>query len=147
MKYQTTFLLLLVLTLVACGGTVERGGPGMENEAVRDFVATSDLNEVRKIRMQQQIKMRYINDYYVVVPQKNVYHLVEFRGRCPELRQRTWDAGMVDHRVNSRNIYSDRDTIRGCTIDKIFTLTDSQAEELRLLGDAPGNEQASPQPK
>lgn len=145
MKIQIA--VLLTLALAACGGTVERNGPGMETEAVRDFVATSDLNEVNKMRMREQIRYKYINDYFVVVPQRGQYHLVEFRGRCTELRQRTWDAGMVDHRTNSRNLYSDRDTIRGCVIGRIFALTDSQVADLRVLGDAPGDEQASPQPK
>lgn len=139
--------ILLALVLAACGGTVERQAPGMENEAVRDFVATSDLHEVNKMRMRQQMEMKYINDYFIVVPQRDEYHLVEFRGRCTELRNRYWDAGMVDHRTNSRNLYSDRDTIRGCVIDRIFALTDAQVAELRVLGDAPGNDEASPQPK
>ncbi|MBT8100318.1 MAG: hypothetical protein KJO82_11230 [Gammaproteobacteria bacterium] len=145
MKVLVVFL--LSVALVGCGGTVERKGPGLETEAVRDFVATSELTEVSRMRMREQIKYKYINDYYVVVPQRKEVHLVEFQGRCPELRNRYWDAGMVDHRTNTRNLYSDRDTIRGCVIGKIFPLTDAQVVELSMLGDAPGNEQASPQPK
>lgn len=145
MKVQVAFF--LSVALVGCGGTLERKGPGLETEAVRDFVATSELSEVSRMRMREQIKYKYINDYYVVVPQRNEFHLVEFSGRCPELRNRVWDAGMVDHRTNTRNLYADRDTIRGCVISKIFTLTDAQVAELRVLGDAPGNEEASPQAK
>ena len=145
MKVQVA--ILLSFAVVGCGGTVERNGPGMETEAVRDFVATSELSEVSRMRMREQIKYKYINDYYVVVPQRHEVHLIEFTGRCPELRKRQWDAGMVDHRTNSRNLYSDRDTIRGCVIGSIYPLTPAQVAELQVLGDAPGNEQASPQPK
>lgn len=133
-------LLFAALTLAACGGTVSRLGPGKEIEAVRDFVAVSDLPEVDKLRLYDQIKFLYVNDHFVVIPQRRSNHLIEFKGRCDELRRRKWSSDMVDFRVSSRYLYADHDTIRGCVIGRIFELTSAQLEDLRELGDAPGIE-------
>ena len=47
---------------------------------------------------------------------------------------------MIDIRVSGRILYADFDTIRGCSIGKIYELPEAQLEELRVLGDAPGND-------
>ena len=133
-------ILIVTLTLTACGGTVTRVGPGKELEAVNDFVAASQLEEVHRIRLYDQIKWLYVNDHYVVLPERRGSHLIEFRSRCDELRETRWTVGMIDHRVSSRYLYSDHDTIRGCVIGHIYELSDAQLEELRYLGDAPGEE-------
>ncbi|MDJ0909125.1 MAG: DUF6491 family protein [Woeseiaceae bacterium] len=137
---RLTTILIVLLTLTACGGTVTRLGPGKELEAVRDYVAASELTEVQRIRVWEQIKWLYVNDHFIVLPQRRSVHLIEFRSRCDELRQRQWAAGMIDHRVSARYLYSDHDTIRGCVIRHIYELSDLQLEELRYLGDAPGEE-------
>ena len=138
---RLTTILIVLLTLAACGGTVTRTGPGKELEAVHDFVAASQLVEVQHIRLYDQIKWLYVNDHFVVLPeQRRGHHLIQFRARCDELRERQWSASMVDHRVSARHLYSDHDTIRGCVIGHIYELSDDQLEELRYLGDAPGEE-------
>ncbi len=133
-------ILIVTLTLTACGGTVTRLSPGKELEAVNDFVAASQLVEVQRIRLYDQIKWLYVNDHFVVLPERRGHHLIEFRARCDELRERQWTAGMIDHRVSARHLYSDHDTIRGCVIGRIYELSEDQLEELRYLGDAPGEE-------
>ncbi len=47
---------------------------------------------------------------------------------------------MVDIRANSNVLHAKFDTIRGCKISRIFELTDAQSAELKVLGDAPGDE-------
>ena len=133
-------ILIVLLSLAACGGTVTRLGPGKELEAVHDFVTASQLVEVQRIRMYDQIKWLYVNDHFIVLPERRGNHLVQFRSRCDQLRERQWSGGMIDHRVSARHLYSDHDTIRGCVIGHIYELSDDQLEELRYLGDAPGEE-------
>ncbi len=133
------------LALCACSAPVTRKSPGKEIEAVRDFVVASELLEVDKIHRHDQIKYLYVNDFFVVVPARNSHFLIEFRGLCSELRSPTWTSGMVDIRVNARLLYAGFDTIRGCVIGKIYPLSEPQLEELRYLGDAPGEEQFIPQ--
>lgn len=133
-------IVTLLLTLSACGGTVTRLGPGKELEAVHDYIAAAELVEVQRIRLYDEIKWLYVNDHFVVLPERRGNHLIQFRSRCDELRERQWSAGMIDHRVSARHLYSDHDTIRGCVIHHIYELSDAQLEELRYLGDAPGQE-------
>jgi hypothetical protein len=134
-----------MLVLIACSGTVSKLGPGKETEAVRDFVVASELQEVNKIRLTNQIKYQYVNDYFIVFPTSRGDYLIEFRGRCSELRNRIWTADMVDIRVSARLLYADYDTLRGCSIARIYELPELQLEELKQLGDAPGNEVFIPQ--
>jgi hypothetical protein len=134
-----------MLVLIACSGTVSKLGPGKETEAVRDFVVASELQEVNKIRLTNQIKYQYVNDYFIVFPTSRGDYLIEFRGRCSELRNRIWTADMVDIRVSARLLYADYDTLRGCSIARIYELPELQLEELKQLGDAPGNEIFIPQ--
>lgn len=133
------------MALMACATTVEPVSPGKELEAVRDFVVATELQEVDNFHRYDQIKYLYVNDYYVVVPTKRGDYLVEFRGRCTELRSPRWTSDMIDIRVSARLLYAGFDTIRGCVIGKIYPLSEPQLEELRYLGDAPGNEQFIPQ--
>ncbi|MDJ0939455.1 MAG: hypothetical protein QNJ00_06800 [Woeseiaceae bacterium] len=143
MKLPISILSLLALT--ACGGQVTTAGPGKENEAVLDFVATSELPAHEKIQLEEQIKYIYVNDYFVVVPTRRGKYLVEFRGRCSELRRPKWTSDMIDHRVSARLLYADHDTIRGCRIGVFYELSEPKFNELAALGDAPGAESYLPE--
>lgn len=140
MRILSTLAAMALLAGCASTSTKDVVGPGKDLQAVRDFVAVGDLTEVDKVRLKEQLKYWYVNDWYVVLPQRQSYHLIQFRGRCDELRRRQWTSDMVDMRVHSRHLYSDHDTIRGCVIGHIYELSDPQLEELRVLGDAPGRE-------
>lgn len=119
---RLTTISIALLTLAACGGTVTRLGPGKELEAVHDFVAASQLVEVQRIRLYDQLRWVYVNDHFVVLPERRGNHLVQFCSRCDELRVPQWTGSMVDHRVSARYLYSDHDTIRGCVIRHIYEL-------------------------
>ncbi len=139
MRIHIAVATLLVLTACAdSGGMIT--APGKELEAVRDFVVASELQEVGMIRRYNQIKYLYVNDLFIVLPTHREHYLIEFRGPCTELRRRLWTADMIDIRVSGRILYADFDTIRGCSIGKIYELPEAQLEELRVLGDAPGND-------
>ena len=133
-----------MLALTACSAPVEKLSPGKETEAVRDFVAVTELKEVDRIRRYEQIKYLYVNDFFIVFPTRRLDYLIEFRGRCTELRRRQWTSDMIDIRNSARIIYAGFDTLRGCVIDKIWELPEAQLEELRFLGDAPGNDEFMP---
>ena len=138
MKKPATVALSLLLG--ACAADVQRDdGPGKELEAVRDFIVVSELEPLKKIRLEDQIKYYYVNDHYVVLPTKRGNYLVEFRGRCTELRAARWSADMVDHRASARLLYADHDSIRGCRINQFYGLPGTMLDELAALGDAPGD--------
>ena len=111
-----------------------------ENEAVLDFIYTSELKEVDSIRFFQQYTYTYVNDQYVTIPTSSGDYLVEFTRSCPELRQNRFTPEMVDYRGDNRTLRARYDTIRGCRIGKIYEVTAAQAQELADLGDAPGED-------
>ena len=130
---------IVALALTACSTSSQFAKPGKETEAVRDFVVATELQQVKKVRIYEQMKYLYVNDDFIVLPTSRGDFLVEFRGPCTELRSRLWTADMIDIRVSARVLFSGHDTIRGCVIGKFYELPEPQLEELRVLGDAPGS--------
>jgi len=130
-------ILPAALLITACSSTSTQP---QEIEAVRDFVAATELEEVNEIRLTQQLSYTYVNDRYVIVPTRRGDYLLELRRDCFELRRNDFTPEMVDVRDNQNVLRSRFDTIRGCYIASMYEITDSQREELRDLGDAPGDE-------
>ena len=111
-----------------------------EVEAVRDFIAVNQLEEVEEIRFVRQFNFTYVNDYFVIVPTRTGDYLVEFTRQCKELRRSDFTGTMVDRRQDPNRISARFDTIRGCNIDAIYSVNEAQSKELTELGDAPGDE-------
>lgn len=133
---RKTGILLAALSMAACGTMYN----DQEIEATRDFVAANELQEVDDFRLFEQLNYRYINDHFVAVDTRRGDYLLEFRNRCRALTTNDFTPDMVDVRRDSSRIRARFDTIRGCRIDKIYSITEDQLNELRELGDAPGEE-------
>jgi hypothetical protein len=121
------------LFLVACASKSTPPPVGRYVESVRDFVSVSELREVDMIRHHDQTKYLYVNEYFVVMPAGRENYLIEFRGPCDALRRRQWTSDMIDIRVSARILHADYDTLRGCSIDKIYELSNAQLKELESL--------------
>ncbi len=126
-----------LLVVAGCSSTTQRP---QEIEAVRDYVAAAELEEVTDIRLREQLNYTYVNDRFVTIDARRGDYLVEFNRDCWELRQTQVSGGMVDVRDNHNVLRARFDTIRGCRIGKIYEITEAQREELTALGDAPGDE-------
>lgn len=133
---KPTLAVILLVLASACSTMYDE----QEIEATRDFISANDLTEVDDIRLYEQLNYRVINDYFVTVETRRGDYLVEFSRRCRALTQREFQPHMVDVRHDSSRIRARFDTIRGCIIGKIYEVTEEQREELRQLGDAPGDE-------
>ena len=132
--------LILPAALLLITGCSSTSTQPQEIEAVRDFVAATELEEVNEIRLRETLRYTYVNDRYVTVPTRRGDYLVELRRDCFELRRNDFTPEMVDVR-DSQNVLRARfDTIRGCYIGAIYEITEAQREELQNLGDAPGDE-------
>ena len=140
LKRIGTVLPAALATIFVLGGCNLNPFQAEENEAVLDFIYTSDLEEVDSIRFFQQYTYTYVNDQYVTIPTSSGDYLVEFTRTCPELRQNRFTPEMVDYRDDNRTLRARFDTIRGCRIGKIYEVTAAQAQELAELGDAPGED-------
>lgn len=129
----TTAVIALALNACAIGFDAE------EIEAVRDFIYVNQLEEVDQLRFFRQLSYTYVNDQYVTVPTRNGAYLIEFARVCRELRQLEFTPDMIDRR-DDNTLRAGFDTIRGCRIGKIYEISEFQLDELRDLGDAPGDE-------
>jgi hypothetical protein len=126
-----TIALLLLTVLAGCAVQTESGA----DEAIADFIAVSELEELRTVRMRQQFSYDDITERFIVVKSKTDRYLVEFRRRCRELNQNDITP---DIRRDRNALRAGIDTIRGCIIDRMFAIDEAQAQELEQLGRAPG---------
>jgi len=142
MKTMRVILIVAMLAGCAAGSTQPQ-----EIEAVRDYVAASELVEVDQIRTSRNVSYTYLNDRYVLMPGRRGNYLVELSRDCFELRRQEWTPEMVDRRDNANILRARFDTIRGCHIGTMYEITEDQKKELRDLGDAPGDEIFLPEEK
>lgn len=130
--------ILVTLALSACSTNTERSS---EAEAVRDYISAAGIPEVSQVRTQTRdyINHRYVNEYFVLLPMRAGNYLAEFSRKCYALRERGMTAEMHDDSYDTNTIRAGYDNIRGCRIGALYELTDEQVQELKSLGDAPGN--------
>ena len=139
------------LALAACA----IGGPEpQETEAVYDYVSANELKEVDSIRRDREMRYSYVSDRFVIIPTRRGDYLAEFRADCDELGRTDWPperpgprdltqlemSDRVDRRSDTNVLRTKTGTIRGCTIGRMYEITDAQRKELQALGDAPGDE-------
>ena len=126
----------LALLAVGCGTQPDP----QETEAVRDYIASAELEKVDRIRTGRHMSHRYVSDYFVIVEGLREEYLVEFSRRCHDLTRTDFTPEMMDERRDTNHLEPKFDTIRGCRIGSIYGLSGEQSKEIRNLGDAPGDE-------
>ena len=135
MKKTYRFLgaLAAISLLAACGSQ----GKIPSREAVEDYVAVAELEEVKFARYVRQLQHTYLNDHYVILSERDKHYLAEFIRRCFELT----DHSRIepDIRREHKVLRARSDTIRGCRIKTLHKLNEGQVAELLALGDAPGD--------
>jgi len=123
--------LVMIALLAACASQ-----PEPEREAVQDFVAVRNLTELDQIRTDTSDSWQEVNEYYLIYKTRRAKYLVEFVRACWELQEQRV---VADKRWDARTIRPRFDTLRGCRIGKIYSLTDADAIELKELGETPGS--------
>ena len=119
---------MLLALISACAGTPETPA---EVQAVRDYVEVGELKEVDRIRTGGSDGWSAVTDYYAIYNGRDGRFLLEFTQICRELTDNTrvTPDRRYDHNVMRRGI----DTLRGCRIDKMYPLTEAQAQEIEAL--------------
>jgi hypothetical protein len=142
MKYYATLVVLMFLAACATTGQEER------INAVKDFIEVNELEELAKIRTFDRINQHVLNDRHVILSTRREQYLLEYPYPCRDdpITQRP----RPDIRRDARAIYADSDTFRGCQIGALYAITAGcpigalyaitadQAEELKSIGEAPG---------
>ena len=126
--------LLVLMFLAACATT----GQEEKINAVKDFIEVNQLETVNRIRTFDQLGQRVLNDRYVIVNTRRDQYLLEYSYPCRDdpLTRRP----KPDFRRDSTAIYAGSDTFRGCQIGALYPITEDQAEELKNIGEAPGEQ-------
>lgn len=135
---KKTIYLLGIILLAGCAGQDEKDESTQDTaQAVRDFIALRQLEELEWIRSSSSDSWNIIDETFILYNARKETYLVEFTRECWELRDNTrvtpdkrWDANTVRARF---------DTIRGCRIAKIFALDEAEVAELENIGEAPGS--------
>ena len=128
-------LLATVVLLVLFGGCATSSEPEISG-AVSDYIMAAELEDQDSIRTMGKYGYHVISQRYVTVQTHKENYLVEFVRRCHELEQYEVTP---DIRYEKNSLRSRFDTIRGCRIGRIYSIDKGQAEELKNLGDAPGD--------
>jgi hypothetical protein len=118
--------------LTACATT----GQEEQINATKDFVEVNELEKIAKIRTFDRIDQHVLNDRYVILSTRREQYLLEYPYPCrddPMTRR-----PRPDIRRDSSAIYAGSDTFRGCQIRALYPITEDQAEELKNIGEAPG---------
>ena len=130
-RIATLFLLAGMTLHMGCAA---RQDP-LVTEAVEDFVVVAELEELDKIRTRLGYSWDYLSEEFIIVKTRDGEYLVRFRRKCRELNQYPVQP---DIRYDDSALRSRTDTIRGCHIGAIYAIEPGQADELRHLGEAPG---------
>jgi len=133
-------LILVMMLLGACATQNSSQAPRAEqtdNQAVIDFIAVRQLEEMDKIRSNERDGWDILTTTYIIYKSRRDRYLFEFARPCYELRDNT--EVTADVRANARIIHAKFDTLRGCRIARIFVINMDEAEELKNIGEAPGN--------
>lgn len=131
-------LIIAILVLVAGCASQPDGAPDIdESTAIDDFVVINDLDAIDVARTTIGFDYEFLTERYVVVRTRNSYYLAQLFGRCPELMNVNADV-QPDFRYDARAIRAGVDTIRGCRIKTMYEIDETQAQELRQIGEAPG---------
>ncbi len=69
-------VILLAIMVVGCSSTPQGA---REIEAVRDFVAAAQLEEVSEIRLRRQMSYTFLNIRFVTIATRRGDYLVEFQ--------------------------------------------------------------------
>lgn len=130
-RIMTLFVLAGITLQVGCAA---RQDP-LVSVAVEDFIAVAELEKLDKIRTRMGYSWDYLSEQFIIVETRDGEYLVRFRRRCRELNL---FPVQPDIRYDDSVLRSGIDTIRGCYIGAIYAIEPGQADELRHIGEAPG---------
>jgi len=125
---RTAIFAVSMALVAACAGTPEIPE---DTQAVRDYVEVGELEEVDRIRTHGSDEWTPVTLHFAMYSARDGRFLLEFTRLCREMYDNTaiTPDRRYDHNVMRRGI----DTLRGCRIDKMYPLTEAQAQEIEAL--------------
>ena len=135
---KTIIFAFALLLLAACAGQDEQEQLSSQDidQAVRDFIEVRNLESVSSMTSGNSDGWKELSETFIVYEGRRDEYLVEFARRCYELRDNTRIT--PDRRWDKNTIRAKFDTIRGCRIAAVYALDETEATELKNIGEAPG---------
>lgn len=130
---KTLLMLGMIVFLSACATSSDQ----QITDAVADFIQVAELTPKASIRVRRGYNYTVISERYVTLKSQKDYYLAEFTRDCHELNDQL--SVSPDYRYDTNTLHARFDTIRGCRIAELYPIEEWQAEELKDLGDAPGD--------
>ena len=138
MKNLVPIIALVMLSACATQDAAEAETTAdVHNQAIIDFIEVRELTQVDRIRSSERDGWQALSISYVIYKARRDRFLVEFARPCYELRDNL-DITPDVRRVNANTIRAKFDTLRGCRISRIFAITREEVDELKNIGEAPG---------
>ena len=128
--------ILLAASLVVAAGCAGTPKLPPDAQAISDYVEVGELEEVDSIRTDTKDAWSPATDYYVLYKGRDGHYLLEFVRVCWELTDGT--RIKPDLRYSHNMMRRGSDTLRGCRIDKMYPLTEAQAQEIEVLAKIAG---------
>jgi len=131
-------VLFVATGLVACASQHDKRATSTQDvsQAVRDFVEVRELDQVDSVSVHSTDGMKKITNVFVLYRNRDGNYIMEFDRYCHELDD--YKVITPDRRWDLKTLRPRYDTIRGCRIGKIYSLTEAELTELKNIGDAPG---------
>ncbi|MGI9270222.1 MAG: DUF6491 family protein [Woeseiaceae bacterium] len=129
---KSGFVLFMTTWLVACATTEEPIGTNKE-QAIRDLVNTRQLAELDQISTRNDDHLHELDASFVIYKTRRGDYLFEFDRPCYELVD---DIIVADQRWGGNRIRARFDTLRGCRIGHIYSLTEPEVAELETIGES-----------
>ena len=129
-------LLMMSLALTACAATEEK--VVNETDAIQDFVKLHNLESVSVIRGFENPGVLFMEDpRYIIAYLRDEQWLLQYAHECRLARLDSGDRP-PDKRRYTRALYVKIDTFRGCPVRAMYPIKLDHAQELVVMGRAPG---------
>lgn len=109
-----------------------------DDQVIRDFIVVRELEEVARIRGAQRRSFKKVTPSYIIYKPTRGEFLVEFDRPCYEIWTNKY-LSANDTFLHS-TLRAKYDRLRGCRIDRIFVLADSDLRDLEQLGVGAGTQ-------
>ena len=129
---RTMLVAPIFMLLLGCAA---QQGPTV-TDAVDDFIRVGELEDLDVVRTTgtDQFHWEVLSDRYIILRTRKDIYLAKFVRRCHAIKE---TRARPDIRHDPNKLRARFDTIRGCRIDKIYSIDKAQAEELKYLGKGP----------
>jgi hypothetical protein len=134
-KTKAAALLAVSACFAACAGTPETPP---DTRAIQDYIEVGELQEVDQLRTTLgRDEWEPLSRRFVIYTGRDGRFLLGFSRPCREMFDNTTIT--ADKRYDRYVMRQGIDTLRGCRIDKIYPLTEAQAQEIEALAASAGD--------